>query len=104
MKSEIVHARISSDIKEKSESILNDVGFTISQAIDLFLRQVILKKGIPFKLDNIEKNTYSDIAELSFIINSTDGAELTLQQKKIINLYARGDIDLDTAKYAILKG
>ena len=44
MKNEVVHARIQSDIKRDSEKVLSIIGITISQAIDLFLRQVVLKK------------------------------------------------------------
>ena len=45
MKSEVVHARVQSNVKEESEKVLSAIGITLSQAIDLFLRQVILKKG-----------------------------------------------------------
>ena len=53
MKSDVVHARIQSSVKSDSEKILKIIGISISQAIDLFLRQVILKKGLPFKLDSL---------------------------------------------------
>ena len=55
MKKEVVHARVQSDVKVESEKVLSAIGISLSQAIDLFLRQVILKKGIPFKLDSEEK-------------------------------------------------
>ena len=45
MKNEVVHARVQSNVKEESEKVLSVIGITLSQAIDLFLRQVILKKG-----------------------------------------------------------
>ena len=102
MKNEVVHARIQSDIKNEAEMVLNTIGISMSQAIDLFLRQVALKKGIPFELNNEEKEP-TEIETLAYIINSTDGVEPSPQAKKIIHLYARGDIDLDTAKYALLK-
>ena len=51
MKNEVIHARISEDIKKESEIILNNIGMTLSQSIDLFLRQVVLKRGIPFELN-----------------------------------------------------
>ena len=43
MKSEVVHARVQSNVKVESEKVLSVIGITLSQAIDLFLRQVILK-------------------------------------------------------------
>ena len=103
MKSEVIHARVQSDIKKESDKILNMIGISMSQAVDLFLRQVVLKKGIPFKLDN-EQKEINDIEQLAYIINSVDGSEPNPKAKKIIHLYANGDIDLETAKFAILRG
>ena len=102
MKSEVVHARVQSDVKAESEKVLSLIGISLSQAIDLFLRQVILKKGLPFTLDCEEKEE-NDISKLAYLINTVDGKEPSLKTKKIINLYARGDIDLDTAKFALKK-
>ena len=102
MKSEVVHARVDSKVKMESEKILNSIGISISQAFDLFLRQVSLKKGIPFKLDNKENNE-SEIEKLAYIINKTDGGEPLPEAKKILLLYANGDIDYETAKFAILR-
>ena len=102
MKSEVVHARVQSNVKTESEKVLSVIGITLSQAIDLFLRQVILKKGLPFKLDSEEKEE-NDISKLAYLINTVDGKEPSSKAKKIINLYARGDIDLDTAKFALTK-
>ena len=102
MKSEVVHARVDSEIKKNSERILGLVGISISQAIDLFLRQVVLKKGIPLKLDS-EENETTDIEKLAYLINSTDGVDPSPKTKKIIHLYAKGDIDYEVAKYALLR-
>ena len=55
MRDEVIHARIQSDIKEQSEQILDLIGLTMSQAINLFLKQLVMKKRIPFNLDTEEK-------------------------------------------------
>ena len=102
MKNEVVHAIVHSDIKTESEKILSVIGISLSQAIDLFLRQIILKKGLPFKLDSEEKEE-NDISKLAYLINIVDGKEPSSKAKKIINLYARGDIDLDTVKFALTR-
>lgn len=99
MKNEVIHARISEDIKKECESILYNIGISMSQAIDLYLRQIVLKRGIPFELNEIEKETPTE--ELAYIINSVDGGEVPKDAKKIIHLYTKGDIDLETAKFAI---
>ena len=46
MKNEVIHARISEDIKKECDSILSNIGISMSQAIDLYLRQIVLKKYI----------------------------------------------------------
>jgi len=102
MKSEVVHARVQQDIKIDSEKILNIVGISLSQAIDLFLRQVVLKKGLPFKLDSEEKEL-TNTEQLAYLINTVDGKEPSPRAKKIIHLYAKGDIDFETAKFALIR-
>ena len=100
MKSEVVHARVRSEVKTDSEKILNTTGITVSQAIDLFLRQVVLKKGLPFKLDS-QKSVSTKNEKLAYLINSVDGKEPSPKAKKIIHLYAIGDIDYETAKFVL---
>ena len=102
MRDEVIHARVQADVKEQSEKILNVIGISMSQAINLFLKQLTLKKGIPFKLDSEEKDS-NEIEKLAYIINSVDGREPSLQAKKIIHLYTNGDIDFETAKFAIIR-
>ena len=102
MRDEVIHARVQADIKDKSERIFNVIGISMSQAINLFLKQVTLKKGMPFKLDSEEKEE-NDVERLAYIINSVDGREPSPKAKKIIHLYAKGDIDYETAKFAILR-
>ena len=49
------------------------------------------------------KKEQTEIETLAYIINSVDGVEPSPEAKKIIHLYATGEIDLDTAKYELLK-
>lgn len=102
MKSEVVHARVDSEVKTGSERILKVIGVSLSQAIDLFLRQVLLKKGLPFNLD-CEESESNDVERLAYLINTVDGGEPSPKAKKIIHLYTRGDIDFETAKFALLR-
>lgn len=103
MKTEIVHARVDADIKRESEIILNMMGFNLSEVISLFLRQIVLKKGIPFKFDTKENENLTDAAKFSYFVTLTGGGEPSPEAIKIVNLYARGEIDYETAEYAILK-
>lgn len=45
-----VYVRLDPRVKEQSETILNQLGIPMSNAIALFLQQVILQNGIPFEL------------------------------------------------------
>lgn len=46
--SSFVHSRIDADIKEQATSILDTIGLNISDAIRLFVTQIVLRKGLPF--------------------------------------------------------
>jgi DNA-damage-inducible protein J len=41
-------ARMDADLKEAAEGILADLGLNPTQGINLFYRQVVLNKGLPF--------------------------------------------------------
>lgn len=45
-----VFAHIEPDVKEQAEIVLNQLGIPMSNAIGLFLRQVVLQRGIPFDI------------------------------------------------------
>jgi len=45
-----VFARVEPEIKEQAEQVLNLLGIPMSNAIGLFLRQVIMQRGIPFDM------------------------------------------------------
>ena len=48
MKTASVHVRIKEDTKTQAEAILEELGISRSVAIEMFYRQIILNKGIPF--------------------------------------------------------
>lgn len=101
MKNEVIHARVSKEVKQECDMILSNIGMSISQAIDLYMRQIVLKNGIPFKLDATCKENETKNEKLAYLINSVDGGVVSKKAKKIIHLYSSGDIDLETAKFAL---
>ncbi len=48
MKTATARARIQPDVKERAESILHDLGLSVSGAFEIFYRQIILNNGLPF--------------------------------------------------------
>ena len=45
-----IYARIEPELKEQAEAVLGQLGIPMSNAIALFLRQVVLQRGIPFDM------------------------------------------------------
>lgn len=43
-----LQVRLDSDLKSQTESVLNQMGLTMTQAVKLFFKQVTLRKAIPF--------------------------------------------------------
>ena len=49
-KSATLNLRIDPDVKQSAEYVLSQLGLSMSTAIDMFLRQVSLTGGLPFKV------------------------------------------------------
>lgn len=45
-----VFARVEPDVKEQAEVILTELGIPMSNAVSMFLKQVVLHRGIPFNM------------------------------------------------------
>lgn len=45
-----VYTRVDPDTKEQAEDILNQLGIPMSNAIGMFLKQVVLQRGMPFDM------------------------------------------------------
>ena len=98
-KTETIHTRVSPDIKREAESIFESIGLTTSQAIMLFLTATVNHNGLPFELSAQSKEE-RDFA-LASAIATVDGIKPNEDTKRLFMLYKRGEIDLETAKFAI---
>ena len=49
-KTNTLHIRVEPSVKQRAEATLNDLGLSITEAITVFLNQVILNDGIPFEI------------------------------------------------------
>ncbi len=45
-----LYARIEPEVKEQAENILSALGIPASNAINMFYKQIILQKGLPFEV------------------------------------------------------
>lgn len=69
--SSVIHVNVNSKVKNDASEILNGLGLNMSTAINIFLAQVVKRKGIPFEVK--EPTTKEDLAlvleEMNQIIN-----------------------------------
>ena len=49
-KTDTLHIRVEPSVKQKAEKTLNDLGLSITEAVNVFLNQVILHDDIPFEI------------------------------------------------------
>ena len=59
-----LYVRIEPDVKEQAESILAALGIPASNAINMFYKQIILQRGLPFDV-KIPSARPSDMSALS---------------------------------------
>ena len=45
-----IYARVEPEIKDQAEQVLVQLGIPMSNAIGMFLRQIIMQRGIPFTM------------------------------------------------------
>ena len=67
-RTENVFARVEPELKEQAESVLDQLGIPMSNAVGMFLRQIVLQKGIPFemKLPRTAPLTYGSLTKEQF--------------------------------------
>ena len=49
-KTSSIHIRVEPKVKEEVEKILDTLGMTSTEAINIYLKQIILNSGIPFEI------------------------------------------------------
>ena len=49
-KSANLYVRIEPEVKEQAEHILSALGISASSAVNMFYKQIILRRGIPFEI------------------------------------------------------
>lgn len=58
--------KIDSELKQQAQELFNEMGLTLTAAVNLFLSQAVREKAIPFKIAMVDENgfTSSEVAEL----------------------------------------
>ena len=71
-----LNIRTDAEVKASAEKIFEQLGLNMSTAVNIFLRQAILRGGLPFeiKLDIPNETTAAAIAEGRKLLKSNDAA------------------------------
>ena len=64
VKSANLYARIEPELKNEAEAILSGLGVPVSNAINIFYRQIVIHRGLPFDV-RFPLRTLMNAAELS---------------------------------------
>ncbi len=67
MNTSTINTRVNKEVKEKATKVLDKLGLTMSQAITLYLNQIILTNGIPFELHVPTEKTRKAMEEALYI-------------------------------------
>ena len=61
MKTAVLHTRIAPTVKTQAENVFSQIGLSSSDAIRIFFKQVILRKGLPFDVAIPNKETVATL-------------------------------------------
>ena len=59
-----IQTRIDPKVKKQAKKILDTLGLTMSEAIGAYLRQIVLRKGIPFELKIPNETTMEAVEQI----------------------------------------
>ena len=63
-RTETIRARVEPELKSEAEAILKEVGLSSSEAMRLFLFQIVRQRGLPFEVKIPNAETIAAIEEL----------------------------------------
>jgi DNA-damage-inducible protein J len=83
-KTATIHMRVEPELKQDVENILRELGLTTSEAINMFLRQVSARRGIPFdvRIPNAETREAMEELKMPRNLKSYDSFEALLEEVK----------------------
>jgi len=81
--------KIYEETKREAQKLFKDLGLSLSTAINIFLKQAIREKGIPFYVNSLPKNSelaqvFEEARQIKKILQIIN---LIVVQKKYLKLY-----------------
>ena len=78
-----ISLRVDDDVKRNAERTLNDIGLSMSTAINIFLKTVVRENRIPFELSADPFYSKENIEELERRIASVRTGKSTLKEHEL---------------------
>ena len=72
-----LNIRIDRNLKTEADEILNEMGMSLSTAVNVFIRQVVQERAIPFKIHLDEELTKAELLRRAKNLESGKGVFLT---------------------------
>ena len=81
-----INLRVDDDVKYNAERTLNDIGLSMSAAINIFLKTVIRENRIPFELSADPFYSKANIDELERRVSNLRTGKSTLKEHELIEV------------------
>lgn len=81
-----ISLRVDDDVKKNAERTFDNIGISMSSAINIFLKTVIRENKIPFELAADPFYSTSNIKELERRIKAVDSGKTQLKEHDIIEV------------------
>lgn len=75
-----VTIRMDEDLKKQADTLFNDLGFSLSTAFNIFVRQAVREQSIPFVISKNQPNADHIACELSVQHHSDEEALRILEE------------------------
>ena len=81
-----INLHVDDDVKYNAEKILNDIGLSMSDAINIFLKTIIRENRIPFELSADPFYSKTNIDELEQRVSNLHTGKSTLKEHELIEM------------------
>ena len=79
-----ISLRVDDELKRGAEKTLNDIGLSMSTAINIFLKTVVRENRIPFELSADPFYSKENMKELERRVHAVRSEESTLKEHELI--------------------
>lgn len=79
-----ISLRVDDELKRGAEKTLNDIGLSMSTAINIFLKTVVRENRIPFELSADPFYNKENMKELERRVHAVRSGESTLKEHELI--------------------